>query len=389
MLARAHLQLNEPELAEQELRTALGVAPAEAPLRIDLAQLLGQTGRLEAGITLLEEGLHATPKDPRLEEALVRAYLAHRDYGAARAAADTLEKLEPKSAVGFYLEGVAARGEQHADQGEHALLHALELEPDSVDVLRELSQLDFARGKPDAAVARLRAAADAHPSNAPVRNLLGERLAETRQPAAAIEAFEVANRLDPKWWLPWRNLALVRRSQGDLAGAVAADEAGLKVLPNHPVLSSQLADLYETQHRVDEAQHVYESMLAANPEFDVAANNLAMLLLTERDDAASFERAESLTARFEKSNNPSFLDTYGWALYRRGRFADSRAIFERAAAVSKTSPIIRYHLGMAELKSGEPDKARADLEAALAPAVAFSGVDEARSALAKLRSSAG
>ena len=58
-------------------------------------------------------------------------------------------------------------------------------------------------------------------------------------------------------------------------------------------------------------------MLARDPRNDVAANNLAMLLVTHRTDGASLERASKLTARFAESSNPAFLDTYGWVLYAR------------------------------------------------------------------------
>jgi hypothetical protein len=44
---------------------------------------------------------------------------------------------------------------------------------------------------------------------------------------------------------------------------------------------------------------------------------------------------------------------------------------------------------MAELRSGQPDRARKDLETALSGAAKFSGVDDARATLAGLTHGAG
>ena len=82
----------------------------------------------------------------------------------------------------------------------------------------------------------------------------------------------------------------------------------------------------------DDAIAVYEGMLERDPNNLVAANNLAMLLANNRTDAASLERAEKLTEQFAKTDNPAFLDTYGWVLYKRGRYAEAVAVLEKAVA---------------------------------------------------------
>jgi hypothetical protein len=63
------------------------------------------------------------------------------------------------------------------------------------------------------------------------------------------------------------------------------------------------------------------------------------------------------------------------------------AFLERAVARSPQSNVIRYHLAMDELQLGLRDRARSDLEAALAGAASFSGSDEARTVLASLSAS--
>ena len=115
-----------------------------------------------------------------------------------------------------------------------------------------------------------------------------------------------------------------------------------------------------------------------DPHSTVAANNLAMLLVTYRTDKPSLDRARALAERFASSRNPALIDTWGWVLYKRGENADAISALQKAVDKSPQSPVLLYHLAMAQLKSGARDSARTSLEQALKSSAAFSGRDEAK-----------
>jgi predicted Zn-dependent protease len=109
-----------------------------------------------------------------------------------------------------------------------------------------------------------------------------------------------------------------------------------------------------------------------------------MLLVTYRSDQASLDRARALTNRFASSRNAQFLDTRGWVLYKRGEYADAVSALQKAVDQSPQAPELRYHLAMAQLKSGARDAARSNLEQSLKSNGGFSGTDEAKKTLASL-----
>jgi cellulose synthase operon protein C len=114
-------------------------------------------------------------------------------------------------------------------------------------------------------------------------------------------------------------------------------------------LTAELAALYEQQGRIDEASACYEQLLRSDPDSQqLAANNLAMLLVTHRDDRASLDRARSLTSRFELSNNASLLDTTGWVHFKRREYREAVAVLERAADRAPDSKVIQSHLQLAQ-----------------------------------------
>ena len=162
----------------------------------------------------------------------------------------------------------------------------------------------------------------------------------------------------------------------------------MKLAPSELQLVSELALLYENDGRVDDAIALYEASYRLNPHSQVVANNLAMLLVSYRKDRASLDRARDMTADFASSNDGKLLDTYGWVHIKRGEYADALPVLERAIVREPKSSEIRYHLGMAELYLGHTERARADLEAALAGSAKFYGSDEARSTLASLKGGA-
>ena len=385
-LARAHLANHEPALAEENLRTALAAAPADAAVRVDLAQLLARTRRLDQAVALLEETVRAAPGagGAVARRALVLAYLAKPDLPAARTAAEDLKTLRPELPSGYYLAGLVAQQQQRSADAQREFEHALQLAPTSTDALSALARLYVERGQSAAAVELVRNALERAPTNPTLNNLLGELYLSDKRYAQAITSFGTTVQLAPGWWLPYRNLAQARIDSQDLAGALAAYQAGVTAT-GEPVLVSELAALYERQGRIDEAIRQYEALHQRNPHLDLAANNLAMLLITYRKDQASLDRARDLTAAFANSDVAALLDTHGWVMLKRGEVLQALAALERACAQAPDSRVIRYHLAMAELQAGRAERARADLESALAGAAGFSGSEEARQTLASLK----
>jgi predicted Zn-dependent protease len=109
-----------------------------------------------------------------------------------------------------------------------------------------------------------------------------------------------------------------------------------------------------------------------------------MLLVTYEKDPASLDRAKSLAARFAESPNVSFLDTYGWVLFKHGEAAASVPILQRVVSQQPDAPVALYHLGMAQSESGNAAQAVTNLTRAVNSGAKFSGLDEAKATLNKL-----
>jgi Flp pilus assembly protein TadD len=258
-----------------------------------------------------------------------------------------------------------------------------------MDALAALTRVEMSTGKRERALARVESAVAANPQNAVARNLLGEMQMSARNFTAAVPPLTEATKIAPAWWLPYRNLAVVRLATKDVPGAIAAYEAGIGATKREPLLVADLAALYEHEGRAEDAIKTYQALHDQNPRLDVAANNLAMLLVTYRKDRPSLDRARTLTEPFAESKSGALLDTHGWVMFKLGQYGEALSVLERAAGQAPDSKVIRYHLAMAQLKSGQRDKARGNLETALAGTANFAGVDEARTTLASLGGRAG
>ena len=383
-LARAHLQNGEPALAEDTIRSAMDVAPADVQVRVELAQLLAQTNRAEQAVSLLEETVTKAPASIPAREALVRAYLSANNLAQAHVAVGDLQLAAPQSAAGPYLAGIIAQEEKHFDEAAASFAKALELQPTAMDALAALTRLDLQRGQTEQAQKRVAAIVSAHQENAIARNLLGELQIGAKSWPAAIETLTTTTKLAPKWWLPYRNLAYAHMASGDKAGAVKVYETGIAATKNQPMLVADLAALYERDGRIDDAIRQYQALHDSSPRLELAANNLAMLLVTYKKDRTSLDRARALTAPFADSKNGALLDTHGWVMFKLGQYTEALPVLERAVELAPQQNVIRFHLGMAQLKSGQQDKARGNLEAALTGTGNFTGADEARTVLASL-----
>jgi predicted Zn-dependent protease len=385
-LARAYLTKHEPGLAEDALRAAVDAAPEEPAIRVDLAQLLLQTDRPSQAVALLDETQQKAPQDTLVRLALIHAYIADHDLPKARSAADEFEKLHPDLPEGYYLAGLIAHDQNRLDDSEKSLERAFELQPSSINILTSLTRFNLERGHSSAAVSRLQHASGREPGNLQLTDLLGSTYLELKDYPHALEVFNNAIMSAPSSWIAHRGLAQVKLAKGDPVGAAEQYRIALRLAPTEPRVAAELAQLYEKQGRISEAMACYQGLYDHNPGArELAANNLAMLLVTYRTDRASLDRARALTTEFETAANASLLDTAGWVRFKRREYRQAVVMLERAADRSPDSRMIRYHLGMAQLRLGEREHARRNLELAISGSGSFTGVDEARSALASLK----
>jgi len=101
---------------------------------------------------------------------------------------------------------------------------------------------------------------------------------------------------------------------------------------------------------------------SANPTLQ---NNLGYLLLEKGGDLS--EAARLIQAALEKEpGNSSTMDSWGWALYKQGKYKESEEALRKASAISPYSPEIHKHLGEALLKLDRLQEALDEWERALA-----------------------
>jgi tetratricopeptide (TPR) repeat protein len=383
-LARAHLANGEPALAEETIRRAVETNPKDPGARLDLAQLLSQLGKPDQAKPVIEELVKQQPNDLQALDAQFKIAFETKDLVTAESAADAIVAMQPKSGVGYYYQGKVAQAQNRPLDALRLYSTAVDLQPDTQEPLQAATQVLVQLKRTPEALQRLDDAIARYPQNPVAANVKGEVLLSTRQAADSEVAFKTAIERAPKWVIPYRNLAIAQLADHDSSGAIATLQLGIDKSDGAEALQTELAALDERLGKPDDAMQVYEAALRRNPTSDVASNNLAMLLVTYRKDPASLERAKDLSARFASSNNPSFLDTYGWVLYKRGDAAAAVSVLQTALTKASESPVSLYHLGMAEALAGQPDAARDSLARSLQSGKNFAGMEEAKATLDKL-----
>jgi len=116
--------------------------------------------------------------------------------------------------------------------------------------------------------------------------------------------------------------------------------------------------------RIDQAQQALAQAVAVNPDNAMALNYLGYLLADQgvrlRDSMSYVERALELDPE-----NPAYLDSLGWVLFKLERYEPAEAKLRAALRYDATDPAIREHLGDLLVATGRDEEALREWEAAL------------------------
>ena len=120
---------------------------------------------------------------------------------------------------------------------------------------------------------------------------------------------------------------------------------------------SILGDLYHQKGMSAEAYAAYDSSLVYNPNNIATMNNYAYYLSVERVQLDKAEEMSYKTVKAEPENG-TYLDTYAWILFEKGRYTEARLYIDQALRNGgDSSQVVVEHGGDIYYHIGEKQKA--------------------------------
>ncbi|HVS73347.1 MAG TPA: tetratricopeptide repeat protein [Phycisphaerae bacterium] len=396
---------------EQRLTDALAAAqeaakkfPEDAGARLEVAAVYrarGQTAEAERELTSL---LEAQPGCGPAYEALINSLLARvrqpesdgSPGGSQRALTDAVSWLGrlvaavPSSIFGEVTTATLYTQVGRSQEAETMMARAAAEHPGDADVLITLARVRQANGKSQDAAAGLETALAADPSPALAAGLAqlyrtqgkpdeaaalvqrlarehshqpgyalaaADELAQQKKAEAALAVLQTAAGVNP------RSQELAEVLARRLADAGRADE-GVAALESFIGRNGETSDrLYELSHlysragREAQAEETLKRVLAILPTHTGAANDLGY---SWADAGTHLDEAEALITKAlaEEPGNGAFLDSMGWVLYKRGKFADALTYLQRALPTPDgQTPDVVDHVADALYRAGRTGEA--------------------------------
>jgi tetratricopeptide (TPR) repeat protein len=157
--------------------------------------------------------------------------------------------------------------------------------------------------------------------------------------------------------------ALRHQQEGRIHDAVALYKRVLAFEPGYADAHNNLAAALEAQGRIEEAMAHYERALVLKPGHARAHNNLGVVLVKQgriEEALAHYERALALQPDYANAHN-----NLGIALEKQGRIDEAVAHYELALGIRPDHAGIHNNLGLALAQQGRIDEAVAHYERAL------------------------
>ncbi len=365
LLAQAYLEKQLPELARENFRKALDVNAGNFSAVMAVVSQMIKRQDTERAEEVLQNALKVKPGHMGALQALAQVRQLNKDWLGMQKVAELIAAQPNGKGFSHYLTGKISQ-----EQGFHeeAIKHyklTLVTTPALADALKSMIMSAEALKQRDRMLVYL----DAFIKNNP-------------ELAFAVVFKSGLYSLDKNWdqalsvlneglekWHDQAQFYILKAEiyalQKNPEQRLETYKTGVENIPDNVQLRIFLANLYELQKDYDNAVVHYEAIISKQNNVDVAVNNLVSLLLDQYSGKENTARALALSQRFENSQQPYFLDTYGWALLQNNELGKALAIFEKVVMQKPDVAVFKYHLGWAYLQSGRQGEAISALQEAL------------------------
>lgn len=361
-MALASLQLRQG-VPLQEVRETLAAgikaSPSEPGPRLQLVELLLAKKQFKEALAVAQEATAALPNDPSLLDVLGRAQMLAGDTQQATSTFRKYASVDPKAARPHLLMADLASSTGSREGAIASLRRALEAEPSNDLAQARLMDLLSADGKPKDALQMARDMQQRSPGAASGYLLEGAIHRRIKAPGPAAEAYRNGLRLaqDKALLAVELHKTLIADNRGPEADRFAA--AWTKDHPNDVAFEYHLATVAIVRKDLDRAEALLTHVLSLRPDTPLALNNLAWVLATRgKPGAVAYaQKAVELLP-----NRPALMDTLALALAADKQLPKALETQRKAIEIAPGDMGLRLSLAKIAIQAGDKTLARNELE---------------------------
>jgi len=367
-LGRAHFARGEYEQARQEFDAAIQLRPDYIPARLASTQVAMLRGDNEAALKSADETLKIAPASIQARVMKAAALQRLGRFDDARALLNDVLDKNPKQVESLLELGILNLSQKKTKEAEDLFRRAFEADPNNLRGLLGQSRAFLMDGQLDKSVQVVLTEAEKHPDRPDLQRELGNAEVGAAQYDKAIGTFQglLSKLTDSRAQADlWSRIGEAYLRKGDAQQSINSLEKARQQDVNNPVITTNLAMLYETQHKTDVARKYYEMAIKIDPNNPLALNNLAYLI-TESNGDLDIALTYATRAKQRLPQHPEINDTLGWIYLKKNLTDNALDTFRNLVVQAPQSSTYHYHYAMALTQKGDREHARKECQAALA-----------------------
>jgi len=360
LLSKISQSRGDQTTQKQELGEVLRLQPDYLAARLELVELLTKSGGAKSAIEILNQ----TPPEQKKHGPVVLqrnwVLLALGQRAEARKNIDDILAVRPLPEA--WLQDAALKALEKNYPGAKASVDkALDGNPEDIRALSLMVQMYASQKQLSTAVQRLREHAIRHPGIPEVQQLLGQVLSANGDSAGARQSYNSALAAKTGYLPAELALAELDTAEGKRDDARKRLATIISRHPDNVAARMLLARVDVVDGNMPAAMEQYRKVVDSDPKNALALNNVAYILSDSKPDEA-LKYAQ--LAKQHAPENATVDDTLGWIYYQKGLYRLAVTYLQNAVD-REDSARRKYHLAMAYLKAGDPQRGRQTLDAAL------------------------
>jgi tetratricopeptide (TPR) repeat protein len=370
-LGRALLARNLLEQARVQFQEALKIRKEYVPAKLALAQLFILSHEYGSAVQAAKEVLQYDPGNLGARLVRTSGLAAMGNPALARTELEETIARYPSSSEAQLQMGALDLGQKRFKEAELRFAQTYKDHPADLRALMGIVEAYSLQNENDKAIQLLQDELAKNPSRLELKNALGHVAMLAGKWDLAAQQFQAILAVRPDTGEVYVPLGQALAAKGDNDGATRTFEKAKQMRPTDPAPYLQLALLMDRTGRQPQARPLYEQVLKLQPDNAMALNNLAYLL-AETGSPADLDQALNLAqlARQKLPDNPDIADTLGWVYTRKKLNANALDLFRDLVAKepAPSSPrfaTFHYHYALALVQSGDKQRAKKELKAAL------------------------